>query len=135
MNTFNGIKDMLDGGGPGQSGAQFQGGGLLSRIGNDLRSEADFQTQLTERHWQEQRRRRMAMMRLFGLGVSNPANRFADPTQGTVFGYPGNFAGPGMRQFDGITDMLDGGGPGQSGGPFRGGGLLSTLANVGAGKV
>jgi len=31
---FTGFRDMFDGGGPGQSGARFEGGGLLSSIGN-----------------------------------------------------------------------------------------------------
>ena len=34
MASYTSIKDMFDGSGPGQSGAQFEGGGVLSAIGN-----------------------------------------------------------------------------------------------------
>ena len=36
--------------------------------------------------------------------------------------------------FETIRDMTDGGGPGVSGGPFRGGGLLSAFANAATGN-
>lgn len=38
---YTGFGDMFDGGGPGQSGATYQGGGLLSDIGNARNSRRD----------------------------------------------------------------------------------------------
>lgn len=36
MAGYTGLKDMFDGGGAGQSGAKFEGGGILSAIGNSV---------------------------------------------------------------------------------------------------
>jgi len=36
MASYTGLKDMFDGGGAGQSGAKFEGGGILSAIGNSV---------------------------------------------------------------------------------------------------
>lgn len=36
MGGFTGLRDMFDGGGPGRSGSQFQGAGVVSGIGNAL---------------------------------------------------------------------------------------------------
>lgn len=43
-----------------------------------------------------------------------------------------NFAG---SKWDGPMDMIDGGGPGKSGGSFKGGGLLSDAANIATGRA
>ena len=52
MASFTGLKDMFDGGGAGKSGAKFEGGGILSALGNAAarpsgsrdRGEADMRT-------------------------------------------------------------------------------------------
>ena len=52
MASFTGLKDMFDGGGAGKSGAKFEGGGVLSALGNAVarpsgsrdRGEADMRT-------------------------------------------------------------------------------------------
>lgn len=39
---YTGLRDMFDGGGPGRSGSQFEGGGVLSSIGNAMGGPAAF---------------------------------------------------------------------------------------------
>ena len=38
---YTGLRDMVDGGGPGASGSRFSGGGLLSGVGNGIRDVRD----------------------------------------------------------------------------------------------
>ena len=40
------------------------------------------------------------------------------------------YSGPEKGSYTSFGDMFDGGGPGRSGGPFQGGGLLSAVANA-----
>lgn len=40
------------------------------------------------------------------------------------------YSGPEKGSYTSFADMFDGGGPGRSGGPFQGGGLLSAAANA-----
>lgn len=118
------LRDMVDGGGPGRSGTQFGGGGSLSDLGNLMLRERAFQQQ-----WAEQQRQRPPT--LF-------QSLFA-PQQGYgAFGHNQSGARrqrPGLGEYQGILDMFDGGGPGQSGDTFQGGGLLSALANLGRNDV
>ena len=59
--------------------------------------------------------------------VSGP-NPMASPTKGS-YGQDYNKDGR-IGFFEGIRDRFDGGGPGVSGGPFRGGGLISAVGNA-----
>lgn len=128
-NRFQNFTDMIDGGGVGQSGPAFEGGGMISRLGNNMRAEYAHQRQI-----EEQRRAQMFRQWQQGLRTRQP---FGGPHSalGTPRYQQGGFPRrDAMDGYKGILDMFDGGGAGQSGEDFKGGGLLSSLLNTLEGK-
>lgn len=115
---FTSLRDMFDGGGPGRSGERFEGGGILSSIGNAFGSprEGGFDAG------------RMAGS-LAGGAIAGPfgglLGGLIGQGMGRGFGYTdaaGNVVSPRM-------DMMDGGGRGMAGDTFQGG-LLSSILNA-----
>lgn len=128
-NRFQNVTDMIDGGGIGQAGPAFEGAGMLSRLGNNMRSEYAFQRQVED---QERAKMFQQWQRRYGL-----QQLFGPP--GTALGGLSHQQGDKFRRdrmggYQGILDMFDGGGAGQSGDDFKGGGLLSSLLNTLGGK-
>lgn len=126
---FHDLADMIDGGGMGQSGPKFEGGGMISRLGNNMRAEYAYQRQIEEQRraqmfqqWQQGHRTRQP------FGGPRTALDIPHHQQG---GFPRRDA---MNGYKGILDMFDGGGAGRSGDDFKGGGLLSSLLNTLGGK-
>lgn len=115
---FTSLRDMFDGGGPGRSGERFEGGGILSSIGNAFGGprEGGFNAG-------------RAVGSLAGGAIAGP-----------IGGLLGGILGQGMGRGFGYTDaagnvvsarqdMLDGGGRGMAGDTFQGG-LLSGILNA-----
>ena len=123
-NRVSALRDMFNGGGPGQSGTTFQGGGALSSLGNALGGPA-----------------------MFGGGDGVNMGRVAGGAiggmaLGPVGGLLGGLVGGGMgrggwgytdamgNRVSAGTDMIDGGGRGMAGDTFQGGpfsGLLNAF--------
>lgn len=115
---FTSLRDMFDGGGPGRSGERFEGGGILSSIGNALGGprEGGFD-----------------MGRAAG---SLAGGAIAGPIGGLLGGILGQGIGRGFGYNDAAgnvvsarQDMFDGGGRGMAGDTFQGG-LLSGILNA-----
>ncbi|MGA0926997.1 MAG: hypothetical protein ACO3RW_07350 [Burkholderiaceae bacterium] len=123
-NRVSALRDMFNGGGPGQSGTTFQGGGALSSLGNALGGPANFGGGDG-----------INMGRVAGSAIGGMA-------LGPVGGLLGGLVGGGMgrggwgytdamgNRVSAGTDMIDGGGRGMAGDTFQGGpfsGLLNAF--------
>ena len=101
MFGYDGVKDMFDGGGAGQSGTSFSGGGLLSSAANRVATPRGSRTSGGE--MRPQSRPDMSAMMQRQQSQQKP----------TFF-----------------QDMFDGGGMGATGDSFKGAGLYSGLLNM-----
>ena len=136
------VKDMFDGGGRGRSGDTFQGGGIISDIGNasNITPRGSQQSSgggrgSTQRAAPSRRISNRGILDFFdggglgqrgssfqGLPVSSLLNTMGVRPQGSEVANP--------RQQAGLSDFYDGGGFGQSGQDFQGMGAYSMLANA-----
>ncbi len=121
--TYTGVTDMIDGGGPGQSGDTFEGplsdistgiGATPLGSGIEPTGVANFVASggITG-----------AVINAITGGGSSPAGGIATLPAAEVTAQPGETSG-----YTGLTDMIDGGGPGQSGDEF--GGALGGVSNA-----
>ena len=101
MFGYDGVKDMFDGGGAGQSGTSFSGGGLLSSAANRVATPRGSRT---------------------SGGEMRPQSR---PDMGAMMQRQQSQQKPTFFQ-----DMFDGGGMGATGDSFKGAGLYSGLLNM-----
>ena len=143
---FTSVRDMFDGGGAGRSGDTFQGGGLISAVGNVARvaprgyhdnNSGGGSSQSQSRAAPAQRGRAVSdrgILDFFdGGGLGARGSSFQGLPISTIFNTMGmrpqgsQVANP--QQQVGLYDYVDGGGFGQSGQAFQGS-PYSMLANA-----
>lgn len=121
---FTSFRDMFDGGGAGQSGDRFQGGGILSSIGNAFGGPGMFGGGGE------------GGFNMGQMAGSMAGGAIAGPFGGLLGGLLGQGIGRGFGYTDAAgnvvsarQDMMDGGGRGMAGDTFQGG-LLSAIFNA-----
>lgn len=141
---FTSVRDMFDGGGAGRSGDTFQGGGIISSIGNAANiaprgyhdnNSGGGNSSSAQRSAPQRRISNRGVLDFFdGGGIGARGSSFQGLPISTLFNTMGvrpqgsQVANP--RQQAGLYDFVDGGGYGRSGQDFRGLGTYSMLANA-----
>lgn len=127
---YKNFTDMINGGGVGAEGPSFTGGGILSTFGNHMRAESDYRQQWAEQQRAQHMQQVLAQLR----GDSQPTSFGQMFGQGFRPRHHSQTGRPRLRDYNGLGDMFDGGGAGQSGQAFAGGGLFSVLGNLAGAK-